>query len=377
MELDNLSNSINYLDKNIDAILNSNKKCKNIDTTITPASYDVGPDTEGNVPRSGYGLLVVRAACSTWVYQDLYYTFEDNIHHYQRKKINDNSWTEWDKYTSDKDMDKIFNTYLSEVKNIDSNVNGGIYTVNAATQGNLPYSGYGLLFVKRIYDWIYQDLYYTFEDNLYHYHRKKINEGTWTKWSKYISNKDLDSVWKLHDSTYIAPNTNLDDIRTVGSYHNHNNNESCTIINNPVSLAFTMQVYGSNGDPNWYITQEFRSYNSNGGIYIRKYDYYSKKWSSWIKLIQDNDITRCEIDLGTISLTNGVTVKSYDFKAMYSTNYILIGTPTPMVFYTDSHAYAQITFTSYYDYSGDLRIYCDRSIKARIVLRCLAIRRKN
>ena len=75
--------------------------------------------------------------------------------------------------------------------NIDNVVTGGIYAVNPDTKGSLPYSSYGLLFVRRIYDWIYQDLYYTSSDQLWHYHRKRINEDPWSAWFKYITDSNL------------------------------------------------------------------------------------------------------------------------------------------------------------------------------------------
>ena len=89
-------------------------------------------------------------------------------------------------------VNDIFNTYISEVTDIDTIEVGGVYAVNVSTQGTLPCVGYGLLFVKRIYEWIYQDLYYTFENGMHHYHRKKINDGVWTKWFQYISTSDLE-----------------------------------------------------------------------------------------------------------------------------------------------------------------------------------------
>lgn len=273
-----------------------------------------------------------------------------------------------------KNINNLFNKPTCEVINIDDIVIGGIYVVNTSTTGTLPRVGYGLLFVKRVYDWIYQDLYYTFEDGLHHHHRKRINTGDWTPWYSYASTKNVGECWNLKGGTYIAPNSNLDDFKTIGSYYNHSNVESATITNNPAGVAFTMQVYSSTGDANTYITQEFRSYSKDGGIYIRKYDTYSQAWSEWFKLVQDNNITNCYIDFGEISLASGVTVKSYNFSSMYP-NYKLIGVPIPMLYYTNSHAYAQITFAGYYGTSGDLRIYSDRAINARIALRCLAIKK--
>lgn len=90
------------------------------------------------------------------------------------------------------------------------------------------------------------------------------------------------------------------------------------------------------------------------------------------KLLTNSDIISCEIDFGEILLSNGVTVKSYDFPAKYP-NYKFISAPQPMVYYTHNLDYAQITFAGYYDPSGELRIYCDRTIKARIAIKCLVI----
>ena len=40
-------------------------------------------------------------------------------------------------------------------------------------------------------------------------------------------------------------------------------------------------------------------------------------WSEWEKYTTNSDIISCEIDFGVILLSNGVTVKSYDFPAKY------------------------------------------------------------
>lgn len=158
--------------------------------------------------------------------------------------------------------------------NIDDIFIGGCYDVNLSTQGTLPISGYALLFVRTANTtWIYQDLIYTDTINFKHYHRMNINNTGWTEWEKYTSNSDIIS---------------------------------------------------------------------------------------------------CEIDFGEILLSNGVTVKSYDFPAKYP-NYKFINAPQPMVYYTNNLDYAQITFAGYFGTSGELRIYCDRTIKARIAIKCLVI----
>ena len=108
---------------------------------------------------------------------------------------------------TDKNINKIFNTYRWEVDDIDNTVEGGIYAVNVATKGTLPYNGYGLLFVRRIYDWIYQDLYYTFAHGIFHYHRKRINQDNWSDWFKYLGSSDLTEHPYIHrvyiDNEYV------------------------------------------------------------------------------------------------------------------------------------------------------------------------------
>ena len=186
--------------------------------------------------------------------------------------------------------------------NVDDIFTGGCYDINPSTQGTLPeVNGYAILFVRTANTtWVYQDLIYTDTVNFKHYHRMNINSDGWTEWEKYASSKDVGKCWNLDGGTYIPASTNLDDIKTIGSYYNQSNNESATITNNPTSLAFTMQVYASNGQANYYVTQELRSYSSDDGIYIRKYSDFSKTWSKWIKLVQDSDLKTPVLSSGTI-----------------------------------------------------------------------------
>lgn len=116
----------------------------------------------------------------------------------------------------------------------------------------------------------------------------------------------MTNYWCLNGGNYISPNSNLDNIKEIGSYFNHNNIESNTIINNPTNFAFTMQVYASNGHANNYVTQELRSYYSDDGIYIRKYSCFSKNWSKWVKMIQTNDFI-AKVDASSSINVNDLT----------------------------------------------------------------------
>jgi hypothetical protein len=119
----------------------------------------------------------------------------------------------------------------------------------------------------------------------------------------------MGNYWCLNGGTYIASNTNLDDIKAIGSYFNHNDVESKTIINNPVDTAFTLQIYASNGEASYYVTQELRSIYIDGGIFIRKFDRYTNKWTDWDKLIQKSDLYSLHTPIEGTVVTNKVPSK--------------------------------------------------------------------
>lgn len=100
----------------------------------------------------------------------------------------------------------------------------------------------------------------------------------------------MGNYWCLNGGSYIPPNTNLDNLKKIGSYFSPSDIESTTILKNPVNTAFTMQIYASNGRASEYITQELRSIYLDGGIFIRKFDIYTKKWTVWEKLLTERDL---------------------------------------------------------------------------------------
>lgn len=100
-----LQDQITEQNKNIVGILNGKTVASNVDEIVTGGCYDVNPDTQGTLPSpNGYALLFVRTANTTWVYQDLIYTDTVNYKHYQRMKINNEPWTQWDKYVKNSDL---------------------------------------------------------------------------------------------------------------------------------------------------------------------------------------------------------------------------------------------------------------------------------
>ena len=103
-------------------------------------------------------------------------------------------------------------------------------------------------------------------------------------------NNNLGNYWCLNGGSYIPPNTDLDNIKEIGSYFSPNDIESTTILKNPVNTAFTMQVYASNGQASHYITQELRGIYLDGGIFIRKFDLYANTWTVWEKLLAERDL---------------------------------------------------------------------------------------
>ena len=85
--------------------MNSKSIATNVDTIIIGGCYDVNPNTQGILPlNGGYALLFVRTANTTWIYQDLIYTDTTALRHYQRMKINDRDWTQWNEYVVNSDL---------------------------------------------------------------------------------------------------------------------------------------------------------------------------------------------------------------------------------------------------------------------------------
>ena len=104
--VNNLQNQINTVNSNINGVLNAKTFASNVDDIFIGGCYGVNLSTQGTLPISGYALLFVRTANRTWIYQDLIYTDTINFKHYHRMNINNTGWTEWGKYTSNRDFDK-------------------------------------------------------------------------------------------------------------------------------------------------------------------------------------------------------------------------------------------------------------------------------
>ena len=131
-------------------------------------------------------------------------------------------------------------------------------------------------------------------------------------------NKNLNNYWCLNGGTWIPPNSDLDDYKALGSFFVDTDVGGITIKNSPINTAFTLQVYGSNGHIRDYITQELRSIYLYGGIFMRKFDIFTKSWTDWEKLVQKGDFKRTiEIRLPYIAL-NGKLYASYSFPIRFN-----------------------------------------------------------
>lgn len=112
---------------------------------------------------------------------------------------------------------------------------------------------------------------------------------------------DEDNVYKLAltDADLLPPNTDLDDVKTVGCYYVYLNGDVSSIINRPVTSAnaFRLTVYYSAGKNR--PCQTYRVYNSYD-TYVRNSD-SSGAWSSWKKVEADLSTKQDTIsDLSTI-----------------------------------------------------------------------------
>lgn len=138
------------------------------------------------------------------------------------------------------------------------------------------------------------------------------NTMTWISFSKDAYSKaetdlllaakaDEDNVYKLAltDADLLPPNTDLDDVKTVGCYYVYLSGDVSSIINRPVTStnAFRLTVYYGAGKNR--PCQTYRVYNSYD-TYVRN-SASSGAWSSWKKVETDLSTKQDTIsDLSTI-----------------------------------------------------------------------------
>lgn len=138
------------------------------------------------------------------------------------------------------------------------------------------------------------------------------NTMTWISFSKDAYSKaetvlllaakaDEDNVYKLAltDADLLPPNTDLDDVKTVGCYYVYLSGDVSSIINRPVTStnAFRLTVYYGAGKNR--PCQTYKVYNSYD-TYVRNSD-SSGAWSSWKKVETDLSTKQDTIsDLSTI-----------------------------------------------------------------------------
>lgn len=106
----------------------------------------------------------------------------------------------------------------------------------------------------------------------------------------------LPSMWMLKGGTAIPAKSDLNDYRTVGNYYCMLTADAKTLLNCPVTSAFTLKVFETNGSAA-YKGQLLYTYNAQY-VHIRYYAFDKSSWGEWTRLARMNDIT-----LGALGIT--------------------------------------------------------------------------
>ena len=106
----------------------------------------------------------------------------------------------------------------------------------------------------------------------------------------------LPSMWMLKGGTAIPAKSDLNDYRTVGNYYCMLTADAKTLLNCPVTSAFTLKVFETNGSAA-YKGQLLYTYNAQY-VHIRYYASDTSSWGEWTRLARMNDIT-----LGALGIT--------------------------------------------------------------------------
>lgn len=106
--------------------------------------------------------------------------------------------------------------------------------------------------------------------------------GGWKNWKK-IATTDYNGFYDLTGGEYIAKNSDLNDFKTVGTYHTTSNSNAESVLNSPTSVAFTVYVSLPTGN-DAYRKQTLKEWYTGGNIYTRTYVVTNDRWSDW-KLI--------------------------------------------------------------------------------------------
>lgn len=150
---------------------------------------------------------------------------------------------------------------------------------------------------------------------------------------------DENNVYNLSGGTNIENNTDLDTLTTLGNYYCSSNNGASTLVNSPITKAFTLKVLNPIGKTTTrYINQILTDYYT-GNVYNRQYNQDLNGWSSWKRLcavtIKDipttpltmNDSTNFTahsgVDLGinfSYSVKNGICQVNIDLDCLVNSS---------------------------------------------------------
>ena len=93
----------------------------------------------------------------------------------------------------------------------------------------------------------------------------------------------------LKGGTPIAEGTDLNTLTTPGSYYFNADNQINTLLNCPITSAFTMKVFYSTGGVIPYIKQEIKQYDTNSYL-TRHSEDSGSTWSAWETYVTSDEV---------------------------------------------------------------------------------------
>lgn len=93
-------------------------------------------------------------------------------------------------------------------------------------------------------------------------------------------NSRMNNAYELSGGVSIQENSDLNTFTAVGNYYCFANFLAESLLNCPITNAFTMKVEAANGIATNYIGQTVIDFFS-GNRYYRVFDHISKRWNAW------------------------------------------------------------------------------------------------
>lgn len=100
---------------------------------------------------------------------------------------------------------------------------------------------------------------------------------------------NLDDYYKLSHGVKIPNGADLNNYKNLGNYYCTSNDNAKTMINCPISRAFTLKEELATG--NRYECQSIREFDT-GRVYYRYYTEETDTWSPWQHGIQSSDFEK-------------------------------------------------------------------------------------